>query len=1122
MTSYVWTFSGISGTDYTLVSGGTSSSNTVSIKWLTQGSKTVTVGYTNGNGCVSTTPASNTTTVEGIDWANLQFPASTTVCQGSNATAYGQVYESGITPGAGSQGAGITVQLGVNSSNTDPSTWSAGAWTNANFNAFGGGANNDEYMLDFGSSLAAGTYYYTFRYSLNGCTYQYGGYSVGGGGFWDGTNYVNGVLTVNPTYTPSVSITTSAASVCIGTGVTFTATPTNGGSTPAYQWYLNANPVGTNTSTYTNASLADGDVVYVVMTANNTCQTTALATSNSLTTTVTPLNTYYADADQDGYGDASSSTTGCTAPNGYVANSNDCDDTNSDVNPGATEICNQIDDDCNSIIDDGLTFITYYVDADGDGYGSTSSSSYCANPGAGYSLVDTDCNDAASTIYPGATEVCNSLDDDCNSLIDDAITYTNYYLDQDGDGFGAGTAQSFCTDPGTSFSLLNTDCNDGDASINPSASEICNSVDDNCNSTIDEGVQSTFYADADNDGFGNAASTTDACTAPTGYVANSLDCNDASASINPNTVWYFDADGDGYYGTTTTSCTSPGANYSMTSAGVDCNDANSSISPSATETCNSVDDNCDGLIDNGIGNTYYADVDNDGYGNNASSVLACTQPVGYVSNHTDCNDSNALVNPSVAELCNLIDDNCNGTIDEGCNTTTAGEEPSNAIAAPGTFFPTCMNFYGTLAGAIPSVYAQSYCLTGEDVWYTFNALSTAATIFIGTSLNDIVVELQDASGNMIDVENSVTGVGTEIMNISGLTIGAAYRVGIRNFNSGLAAGGSFSACIRYFKRGNCDSGGAQWPGTANRCSLFKATYAGSSTGVQYRYTFTGTSGEANGNVYTRTQNSDYLVLTNLTPTVPSGCNYNVLVTNIYTMQDGAGNIEVIEVAAVSPCSFTVAADPSTALRTTDQCSTGPRFRGSIVASLPWVCGVTNWRWRFTEVNPINYAVVGIPIEVNRNAASNFLNLGTVTQLQYGKTYAVQTAPILSYTGTNYVWGPVSYMCIIGTAGMVLDNQSNMQENADPKALVSNEANLAVYPNPANDQEANLYVSGLNEGRVQIRCFDAMGKMVFQTSTVVISGSQSIIALPTDLAAGVYLVRVDAADYHNSIRYVLER
>ncbi|MEY3849630.1 MAG: hypothetical protein RJA38_71, partial [Bacteroidota bacterium] len=91
--------------------------------------------------------------------------------------------------------------------------------------------------------------------------------------------------------------------------------------------------------------------------------------------------------------------------------------------------------------------------------------------------------------------------------------------------------------------------------------EICNGLDDNGNGLIDEGLLTTYFADVDGDGYGDAGSSVQACSAPAGYVTDNTDCNDASASINPTTVWYLDADGDGYYVNTSVSCTSPGANY---------------------------------------------------------------------------------------------------------------------------------------------------------------------------------------------------------------------------------------------------------------------------------------------------------------------------------------------------------------------------------------------------------------------------------------------------------------------------------------------------------------------------------------------------------------------------------
>ncbi|MEO5946210.1 MAG: MopE-related protein, partial [Chitinophagaceae bacterium] len=239
--------------------------------------------------------------------------------------------------------------------------------------------------------------------------------------------------------------------------------------------------------------------------------------------------------------------------------------------------------------------------------------------GDGYTVAQGDCNDNNAAIHPGATEVCNGVDDNCNGMIDEGLQ-TTYYQDMDGDGYGnAAVTIQACTLP-AGYVSNSTDCNDANAAVNPGATEVCNGVDDNCNGMIDEGLQTTYYRDVDGDGYGNAVVTIQACTLPAGYVSNSTDCNDANAAVNPG----------------------------------------------GTEVCNGVDDNCNGMIDEGLQTTYYRDMDGDSYGNAAATTQACTVPSGYVSNNTDCNDANSAVNPGATEVCNGVDDNCNGMIDEGC------------------------------------------------------------------------------------------------------------------------------------------------------------------------------------------------------------------------------------------------------------------------------------------------------------------------------------------------------------------------------------------------------------------------------------------------------------------------
>jgi hypothetical protein len=424
---------------------------------------------------------------------------------------------------------------------------------------------------------------------------------------------------------------------------------------------------------------------------------------------------YYVDGDGDGYG-AGAATSSCSAIPGSVLVAGDCDDNNAAINPGATEVCNGIDDDCNGLSDDGLTFLTYYVDADGDGFGDQSATgvSSCF-PIPGSVTNNGDCDDAAFLVNPAASEQCNGVDDNCDGLIDNGVVFSTWYADADGDTYGnAAVSQSACAQP-VGYVLDATDCNDANAAVNPGAAEVCNLIDDDCDGLTDEGVTSTFYADTDGDSYGDASSTTQACSAPVGYVSDNTDCNDANAAVNPGATevcnsidddcdgsvdegvtltFYADADGDTYgdASNSTQACSAPAG---FVADNTDCNDANASVNPGATEVCNLIDDDCDGLIDEGVQSSFYADVDADGYGDPANSVMACTAPFGYVTDASDCDDGDISINPAAAEICgNLIDDNCNGSIDEGCGCVN----PPTANA--GSDQTICQNASATLNGSI--------------------------------------------------------------------------------------------------------------------------------------------------------------------------------------------------------------------------------------------------------------------------------------------------------------------------------------------------------------------------------------------------------------------------------------
>ena len=128
---------------------------------------------------------------------------------------------------------------------------------------------------------------------------------------------------------------------------------------------------------------------------------------------------------------------------------------------------------------------------------------------------------------------------------------SNIIINDDGDGV---------CETADGESIVNTDCNDTNAAINPGATESCDGLDNNCNGTIDDGLAITlWYPDGDGDGYGNLAGPTlDQCGKPAGYVADTTDCNDANALERPGQTWYKDADGDGYSdGTTIVACARP-------------------------------------------------------------------------------------------------------------------------------------------------------------------------------------------------------------------------------------------------------------------------------------------------------------------------------------------------------------------------------------------------------------------------------------------------------------------------------------------------------------------------------------------------------------------------------------
>ncbi len=395
---------------------------------------------------------------------------------------------------------------------------------------------------------------------------------------------------------------------------------------------------------------------------------------------------------------------------GYTENQGDCNDSNVSIHPGAFEVFDAADNDCDSAIDEGL------IDADGDGHAINilpiDSDDYAYTLG-------TDCNDADATINPGAAEVFDGIDNNCNVTIDEGFT------DTDGDG----------------YALEVDDCNDAVAAINPGIAEVFDGIDNNCNGTIDEG-----FTDADGDGYVleiNDCDDNDPNINPgmTEVLNNGIDddCNVATPetpvleflgtedyvaggnnyvryklsitnrSIFPEDLFFLNSDlppcGSNYNSSRTwvkiyntedgsyiygyCAFTSPeqlsqipfaviqggtppaevyvelqdrleSIIYTSNSVSIpdddldgdgfgkttDCDDNDPNVNPGASETCDGKDNDCDGLVDEGLKTWYYyIDSDGDGYGDPYSGyIIACSPPSpDYVTNSLDLDDSDQYI-----------------------------------------------------------------------------------------------------------------------------------------------------------------------------------------------------------------------------------------------------------------------------------------------------------------------------------------------------------------------------------------------------------------------------------------------------------------------------------------------
>jgi hypothetical protein len=408
----------------------------------------------------------------------------------------------------------------------------------------------------------------------------------------------------------------------------------------------------------------------------------------------------------------------------------------------------------------------------------------------------------------------------------------------------------------------------------------------------------------------------------------------------------------------------------------------------------------------------------------------------------------------------------------------------------------------------------------RDLWYRFNAMSSAVSIKVSSTVIDPVIYLFDAS-NMstpVDTENLITGTGTEIMNFNGLVEGNLYRIAVASASE---VDGEFKLVVQHLRKPQCSV-----TTEVSLCELLYTTVTGAHS-ITYQFTNVSTNAVTS---YTGTGNS--MLASAASAALRYGSIYSAQYTANYNLQNGLGEAETIEVPNTQTCSITIGAHREVVVKVNNRCSSGAVLTRAGYLSGEFVgaggmCNITGFEYEFTPVancagddpqvlDKFSKTISSATPYMSLTYVFNHMSLASNPNLGY---WSVKIRP--RFAGYSGVYGQPFVVAVNGTAPV-----AGMAVNDAPVANAITSSNNAmdanIYPNPNNGELVNLNITGINSNEVYVRIMDSMGREVYTNRYAVDGSLNTMVSFSKSLSQGIYMVEMRAGETVKTQRMVVTK